>query len=210
MDISAGNVKELREKTGAGIMDCKRALAESECDLEKAVTYLREKGLAAASKKAGRATSEGLVTPYIHAGGKIGVLLEVNCETDFVAKTDDFQGFTHNVAMHIAAMNPQYVSRDDVPADVVEKEKAIFIAQAKDSGKPEKVLEKIAEGKIDKFFKDVCLLDQPFVKDPDSSIGDLLKELISKLGENMQIKRFTRFAVGEGGSKPATDAPVEA
>lgn len=197
MQISAENVRELREKTGAGIMDCKRALTETDCDVERAITFLREKGLAAAGKKAGRATNEGLVTPYIHSGGKIGVLLEIKCETDFVAKTDDFQNMCKDVAMHIAAMNPEYVRREDVPADVIEKEKAIFIAQAKESGKPEKIIDKIAEGKLDKFFKEVCLLEQSNVKNPDSSIQDLVKEAISKLGENMQVRRFVRFDVSE-------------
>ncbi|MCK4739431.1 MAG: translation elongation factor Ts [Deltaproteobacteria bacterium] len=206
MQISAENVRELREKTGAGIMDCKRALTETDCDVERAITFLREKGLAAAGKKAGRATNEGLVTPYIHSGGKIGVLLEINCETDFVAKTDDFQNMCKDVAMHIAAMNPEYVRREDVPADVIEKEKAIFIAQAKESGKPEKVIDKIAEGKLDKFFKDVCLLEQSNVKSPDSSIQDLVKEAIAKLGENMQVRRFVRFDVSEGeDSTPETE-----
>ena len=197
MEISATRVKELREKTGAGIMDCKRALSESECDLDRAVTFLREKGLAAALKKAGRATSEGLVVPYIHAGGKLGVLVEVNCETDFVAKTEDFQNLARDIAMHVAAMSPDYVSREDVPDDVVNKEKKIYKAQAKESGKPEKVLEKIAEGKLEKFFKENCLLEQPFVKNTDVTIEGLLKDIIAKLGENMQIRRFSRLVVGE-------------
>ncbi len=205
MEISAAKVKELRSMTGAGIMDCKRALKESELDIDRAVTFLREKGLAAASKKAGRATSEGLVTPYIHSGGKIGVIVEVNCETDFVAKTDDFQGLTRDIAMHVAAMNPLYVQREDVPADVIEKEKDIYKAQAKESGKPEKVIEKIAEGKLDKFYKDNCLLEQQFVKNNDQTIGDLLTEAIAKLGENMQINRFTRYAIGEGSDENSTE-----
>lgn len=197
MEISAIQVKELREKTGAGIMDCKRALAESECDIDRAITFLREKGLAAAQKKAGRATSEGLVVPYIHAGGKLGVLVEINCETDFVAKTEDFQNLARDIAMHVAAMSPEYVSREDVPEEVISKEKDIYKAQAKESGKPEKVLEKIAEGKLEKFFKENCLLEQPFVKNTDVTIEDLLKGIIAKLGENMQIERFSRLVVGE-------------
>lgn len=197
MEISAALVKDLREKTGAGIMDCKRALSESECDLDKAITFLREKGLAAASKKAGRATSEGLVVPYIHSGGKLGVIVEINCETDFVAKTDEFQGLCRDVAMHVAAMNPLYVSSEDVPAEVIEKEKEIYRAQAKSSGKPEKVIDKIAEGKLEKYYKDFCLLEQAFVKDNDSTIGDLVKEKIATLGENIRINRFSRFVIGE-------------
>ncbi len=197
MEISAVSVKQLREKTGAGIMDCKKALKESECDLDKAIKYLREKGLAAAQKKAGRATSDGLVTPYIHSGGKIGVLVEINCETDFVAKTDDFQELSRDVAMHIAAMSPQYVSREDVSQDVIDKEKEIYRVQAKSSGKPDKVIDKIAEGKLEKFFKEVCLLEQPFVKNTDISVEELIKETIAKLGENIQIRRFVRFMVGE-------------
>ena len=198
MEISATQVRELREKTGAGIMDCKKALKEASGDLDGATTYLREKGLAAAAKKAGRATSEGLVHSYIHSGGKVGVLVEINCETDFVAKNDEFQGLIKDVAMHVAAMSPIYVRREDVPADVIEKEKDIYRAQAKESGKPDKILDKIAEGKLDKFFKEACLLEQPFVKDPDKTIGDLVTDAVAKLGENIQMGRFARFRVGEG------------
>ncbi len=197
MQISAQQVRDLREKTGAGIMDCKKALSESGGDVEKAITYLREKGLAAAQKKAGRQTSEGVVTSYIHAGGKIGVLVEVDCETDFVAKTEDFQNLARDLAMHIAALNPLYVKREDVPQDVLERERDIFRAQAKESGKPENVVEKIVEGKIEKYFKENCLLEQGFVKDPDRTVGDLITEAIAKLGENIQVSRFARFKVGE-------------
>ncbi len=199
MVITAEQVRSLREQTGAGIMDCKKALAESGADLEKAVTFLREKGLAAAKKKAGRATGEGLVTSYIHAGGKVGVMVEINCETDFVAKTDDFQAFTKDVAMHIAAANPGYLTRDEVPTGDIEKEKEILANQAKESGKPEAVIARIVEGKIDKHFKENCLMEQPFIKDTDKTIEDLLKEAIAKLGENIQIKRFVRFSIGDAG-----------
>ncbi|MEE9613824.1 MAG: translation elongation factor Ts, partial [Thermodesulfobacteriota bacterium] len=199
MEISAGLVRELREKTGVGIMDCKRALAESEGDISAATTYLREKGLAAAQKKAGRATSEGLVLSYIHPGGRVGVLVETNCETDFVARTDEYRAFTRDIAMHIAAMGPLYVERDEVPTDMLGKERNIYRAQARESGKPDKIIEKIVDGKIEKFFKDVCLLEQTFVKNPDLNIEGLVKEAIAKLGENIQVKRFARFMVGEGG-----------
>ncbi len=209
MEISATAVKELREKTGAGIMDCKKALAESKGDVEKAVTYLREKGLAAAQKKSARAVSEGIVTAYIHGGGKVGVLLEVNCETDFVAKTDGFAALVKDIAMHIAAMSPQYVSRNEVPAEVVEKEKEIYAAQARESGKPEHVIQKMVEGKVEKFFKEVCLLEQPFVKNPDVTVEKLVVEAIAKLGENMSVRRFSRFKVGEGLEKKSKDFATE-
>ncbi|MBI5491809.1 MAG: translation elongation factor Ts [Deltaproteobacteria bacterium] len=209
MEISATAVKELREKTGAGIMDCKKALAESKGDIEKAVTYLREKGLAAAQKKSARAVSEGMVTAYIHGGGKVGVLLEVNCETDFVAKTDGFAALVKDIAMHIAAMSPQYVSRNEVPAEVVEKEKEIYAAQARESNKPEHVIQKMVEGKVEKFFKEVCLLEQPFVKNPDVTVEKLVVEAIAKLGENMSVRRFSRFKVGEGLEKKSKDFATE-
>ena len=198
MEITAEQVRELREKTGAGIMDCKTALKESKGDFSGAMTYLREKGLASAQKKAGRTTGEGIVYSYIHGGGKVGVLVEVNCETDFVAKTENFQNLTKDVAMHIAAMNPVYVKREDVPQDIVGKEKEIYAAQAKESGKPEKIIDKIVEGKLEKFFQEFCLLEQSFVKDTDVTIGALITEAISKLGENIQVGRFARFKVGEG------------
>ena len=198
MEISASLVRDLREKTGAGIMDCKKALAETKLNFEAAVTYLREKGLASAAKRADKATSEGAVGSYIHAGGKVGVIVEVNCETDFVAKTDEFQFFVKDIAMHIAALNPLYVRREDVPQDVIDKEISIYKTQALESGKPEKVVEKMVDGKVEKFFQEVCLLEQSFVKDPDRTVKELLTATIAKLGENISIKRFARFKVGEG------------
>lgn len=198
MEISASLVRDLREKTGAGIMDCKKALAETKLNFEAAVTYLREKGLASAAKRADKATSEGTVGSYIHAGGKVGVIVEVNCETDFVAKTDEFQSFVKDMAMHIAALNPFYVRREDVPQDVIDKERSIYKTQALESGKPEKVVEKMVDGKVEKFFQEVCLLEQSFVKDPDTTVKELLTATIAKLGENISIKRFARFKVGEG------------
>jgi elongation factor Ts len=194
--ISADRVKELREKTGAGMMDCKKALAESSGDFEKAIVCLRQKGLASAAKKASRSASEGLVSSYIHMD-KIGVLLEVNCETDFVAKTDDFKGLVKDITLHIAAANPSYLSREDVPQDVIEKEKDIYRAQV--ASKPPQVVEKIVEGKLDKFFSEMCLLEQVFVKDPEQKlkIKDLVTEKVAKLGENIVIRRFVRFQLGE-------------
>lgn len=195
MSITAKQVAELRGQTGAGLMDCKKALTESEGDLEKAITILRKKGMASASKKAGRATSEGLIESYIHLGGKVGVLIEVNCETDFVAKTDDFKSFVKDICLHVAAVNPICISRDEVPADVIEKEREIAASQAE--GKPPAAVQKIVEGKLNKYFATACLLDQPFVKDGEKSVQDILNEQISKLGENMQINRFSRFQIGE-------------
>ena len=195
MSITAKQVAELRGQTGAGLMDCKKALTESEGDLEKAITILRKKGMASASKKAGRATSEGLIESYIHLGGKVGVLIEVNCETDFVAKTDDFKSFVKDLCLHIAAVNPICISRDEVPADLIEKEREIATSQAE--GKPPAAVQKIVEGKLNKYFATACLLDQPFVKDGEKSVQDILNEQISKLGENMQINRFSRFQIGE-------------
>ena len=195
MSITAKQVAELRGQTGAGLMDCKKALTESEGDLEKAITILRKKGMASASKKAGRATSEGLIESYIHLGGKVGVLIEVNCETDFVAKTDDFKSFVKDLCLHVAAVNPICISRDEVPADLIEKEREIAASQAE--GKPPAAVQKIVEGKLKKYFATACLLDQPFVKDGEKSVQDILNEQISKLGENMQINRFSRFQIGE-------------
>ena len=194
--ISADRVKELREKTGAGMMECKKALTESKGDFEKAIDCLRQKGLATAAKKAGRSASEGLVSSYIHMD-KIGVLLEVNCETDFVAKTDDFKGLVKDIALHIAAANPSYLSHEDVPQDIIEREKDIYKAQV--TNKPPQVVEKIVEGKLDKFFGDMCLLEQAFVKDPEQKlkIKELVTEKIAKLGENIVIRRFVRFQLGE-------------
>ncbi|OUM88368.1 MAG: elongation factor Ts [Bacillus thermozeamaize] len=198
MQITAGMVKELREKTGAGMMDCKKALTEAGGDMERAVEILREKGLAAAAKKAGRIATEGLVESYIHAGGRIGVLVEVNCETDFVAKTEEFKSFVKDIAMQIAAAKPSYIRKDEVPAEEVEKERSILRAQALNEGKPEHIVEKMVEGRLEKYFKEICLLEQPFIKDPDKSIDQLLKETIAKIGENISIRRFARFELGEG------------
>lgn len=196
MKITSQMVKELRDKTNAGMMDCKRALGETEGDLEKAVDLLRQKGLAVAAKRADRATSEGIVECYIHAGGKLGVMVEVGCETDFVAKTDDFQAFAKDIAMHVAAVNPVAVTREEVPAEMVEREKEIYINQAKDSGKPDNIIEKIVSGKIEKYLSEICLMDQKFVKNPDLTVQDLLNELIAKMGENISVKRFARFQIG--------------
>ncbi|MCG6893947.1 MAG: translation elongation factor Ts [Desulfobacteraceae bacterium] len=195
--ISAEMVKELREKTGAGIMDCKQALQECGGDLEKATEFLRKKGLATAAKRAGRALNEGIVHSYIHMGGKLGVLVEVGCETDFVAKNEDFQEFAKNIAMHIAASAPAGITPEDVPEEVVKKEMDIYRAQAREMGKPDKMIDKIAEGKMNKFYKENCLLHQAYVRDPNITVGDLLNELIAKIGENITIKRFVRYQVGE-------------
>jgi len=190
-------VKELREKTGAGILDCQKALTENGDDVEKAIDYLRQKGLAAAAKKAGRETNQGLIHSYIHMGGKIGVLIEVNCETDFVARNEEFKAFVNDLALQIAAANPSYVKREDIPADLVEREKAIFEGQAKELGKPAAALPKIVEGKLEKFYQENCLLEQSFIKDPSVTVKDLVAQKISKIGENMNIRRFTRFQLGE-------------
>lgn len=195
-EISATMVKELREKSGAGIMDCKEALTECDGDMEKSIDFLRKKGLATAAKRAGRATSEGTIQSYIHLGGKIGVMVEVNCETDFVAKTDDFVEFARNVAMHIAATNPVGITSEDVPAAIIDREREIYRAQALETGKPEKMLEKIVEGKLTKFFKESCLMNQPYVREPEKTIADYLNEVIAKTGEKITIKRFARFQVG--------------
>ncbi len=190
-------VKELREKTGAGILDCQKALTENGDDVEKAIDYLRQKGLAAAAKKAGRETNQGLIHSYIHMGGKIGVLIEVNCETDFVARNEEFKAFVNDLALQIAAANPSYVKREDIPADLVEREKAIFEGQAKELGKPAAALPKIVEGKLEKFYQENCLLEQSFIKDPAVTVKDLVAQKISKIGENMNIRRFTRFQLGQ-------------
>ena len=196
MEISAKMVKELREATNCGMMDCKKALAECDGDFEKAAEYLLKKGIASAAKKEGRTTSQGIVGSYIHMGGKVGVLVEVACETDFVARTDAFQEFVHNVAMHIAAARPLAVSREEVDSALVEKEKEIYAAQMREQGKPEAMIEKIVVGKVDKYYSDVVLLEQKYVKDPDMTIADYLKSVIGSLGENMQIKRFARYEIG--------------
>jgi elongation factor Ts len=197
VNVSMDAVKELREKTGAGFGDCRKALMETDGNMEKAMDYLREKGMASASKKSSRVAKEGRIFSYIHTNGKIGSMVEINCETDFVARTDEFENLLKDVAMQVAAMSPLYVKREDVPQDVIEKEKEIYKAQIKDSGKPEKVMEKIIEGKIEKFYKDVCLLEQSFIKDDTKTVEAIIKEKISKLGENIVVKRFARFVVGE-------------
>lgn len=197
MEITASMVKDLREKTGVGMMDCKTALKECNGDMEKAVDYLRKKGIATAQKRGGRATSAGQVQAYIHGGGKIGVLVEVNCETDFTGKTDDFSEFVKDLAMQIAATNPVAIDREHVPAELLAREKEIYATQAKESGKPEKVIEKIVEGKLAKFYSEACLLEQPFVKNTDLKIQDILNELMAKTGENILIRRFSRFQLGE-------------
>jgi elongation factor Ts len=213
MEVTATLIKDLRERTGAGMADCKKALTEVSGDMDKAIDYLRAKGLAKAAKKAGREATEGAVVSYIHAGGRIGVLVEINCETDFVARNDDFQGFTRDVAMQIAAMNPQFVRKDDVPADVVSHETSVLIAKAKEdpknANKPEPVLAKITEGQVSKWLKEICLLDQPFVKDPDKTIEQLQQELIAKIGENIKVRRFVRFELGEGLEKKKDDFAAE-
>lgn len=196
MNITSQMVKELRDKTNAGMMDCKKALADTGGDMEKAVDLLRQKGLAVAQKRADRATSQGVVESYIHAGSKLGVLVEVGCETDFVAKTDAFLAFAKDIAMHIAASNPVGIGRDDVPAELVAREREIYRAQALESGKPENIVDKMITGKIDKFLAESCLMEQKFVKNPDLSVQDLLNELIAKMGENISIKRFARFQIG--------------
>lgn len=195
--IAAATVKELREKTGAGMMDCKKALVEADGDMDKANDILRKKGIARASKKAERAVNEGRIEAYIHPGSKLGVIVEINCETDFVAKTDDFSAFSRNVAMQIAASSPQFVRREDVDQAMIDREMEIYREQALAQGKPENIIDKIATGKLDKFYSEICLLEQPFVKDPDKTVRDLLTETIAKLGENMSIRRFSRFKIGE-------------
>jgi elongation factor Ts len=195
--ISATMVKQLREKSGAGMMDCKQALVECDADIDKAVDFLRKKGLATAQKRAGRAMTEGTVQSYIHMGGKLGVLVEVNCETDFVAKNEDFIVFAKNIAMHIAATNPLGMRAEDVPQETVQREREIYQAQALETGKPENVITKIVDGKMNKFFKENCLLNQPYVRQPDLTVADVLNELIAKIGENITIRRFVRFQAGE-------------
>jgi elongation factor Ts len=208
-EVTASMIKDLRERTGAGMSDCKKALTEVGGDMDKAIDYLRAKGLAKAAKKAGREATEGAIVSYIHGGGRIGVLLEVNCETDFVARNEDFQGFTRDVAMQVAAMNPQFVRKDEVAADVVSREREVLLAKAKETGKPEPVIQKMVDGQISKWMKEICLLDQPFVKDPDKTIDQLQQELIAKIGENIKIRRFVRFELGEGLEKKKDDFAAE-
>ncbi len=197
MSSMSVSVKELRAKTGAGILDCQNALKETNLDIEKAIDLLRQKGLAAAQKKAGRETKEGLISSYIHAGSKIGVLVEINCETDFVARTDEFQALIKEVALQVAATNPTYIQREDVPADKIEREKAVYLGQAKEMGKPEAAWEKIVQGKMEKFYEVNCLLEQSFIKDPNITIKEILTGKIAKLGENISIARFTRYQLGQ-------------
>jgi len=210
MNISAAQVKELREKSGAPMMDCKAALTEAKGDMEQAIIHLRKRGVSLAGKKAARVTSEGSVGYYIHAGGKIGVLLEVNCESDFVARTDDFKELLHDISMHIAASDPKFVRREDVTAADFEREKDIYRAQAAATGKPANVVEKIVEGKMAKFFEEVCLLEQPFIKDQTTTISQLVATKIGKLGENISVRRFARFKVGDANATVAFASPVEA
>lgn len=200
MEVNANSVKELREKTGAGFMDCKKALAESAGDIEKAIDYLRKTGVAAAAKKASRAVTDGAVGAYVHPGGKIGVLLEINCETDFVARNQEFQTLLKDIAMQVAAANPRFVRREDVSSEEFERERAIYHQQALDSGKPEKVVEKIVEGKMERFYSEVCLMEQPFIKDPDRKVSDIINDAIARLGENIHVRRFARYQLGEGQS----------
>jgi elongation factor Ts len=196
--VTAEMVKELRERTGVGMMDCKKALIATNGDMEKAIDELRAKGLAKAAKKAGRIATEGLVVSYVHLGGRIGVLVEVNCETDFVAKTDEFKQLAHDISMQIAASNPEFISRDQVTADVIAKEKEILKNQAREEGKPEKIIDKMVEGRIEKFYKEKCLLEQPFIKDMDKTVQELIHDYIARLGENITVRRFARYEVGEG------------
>jgi elongation factor Ts len=196
MAVTAGMVKELREKTGAGMMDCKNALSETGGDLEKAIDYLRQKGLSDAAKRTGRTASEGAIGSYIHPGGKIGVLVEINCQTDFVARTEEFQALVKDLSMHVAASNPLYLRREGVPEDVVTREKNIYEVQAREGGKPERIVERIVQGKMEKFFQEICLLEQPFVKDPDLSVNQLVSGVAAKLGENIVVRRFQRYQLG--------------
>lgn len=201
MELNATVLKELREKTGAGFLDCKKALAETGGNLEKAVDYLRQKGLAAAAKKADRVAADGAVGAYVHPGGKIGVLVEINCQTDFVARTTEFQTLLKDMAMQIAAASPRYVKREEVSSDEIEKEREIYRGQALESGKPEKVVEKIVEGKMERFFSEVCLLEQAFIKDPDRKVSDTINDAITRLGEKIEVRRFARYHLGEGVQK---------
>ena len=209
MEFTAKDVMELRGRTGAGMMDCKKALTATDGDMEKAIDFLREKGLAAAAKKQSRIAAEGIVDSYIHMGGKVGVMLEVNCETDFVAKTDEFKELVHDIALQIVASAPEYVSRDEVRADHLEHEKEILAAQARNEGKPEKIIEKMVQGRVDKFYKEVCLLEQPFVKNPDITVEQLVNEKIAKIGEKISVRRFVRYKMGEGLEKKVNDLAAE-
>lgn len=209
MEFTAQDVMELRGRTGAGMMDCKKALTAANGDMEKAIDYLREKGLAAAAKKQSRIAAEGIVDSYVHMGGKVGVLLEVNCETDFVAKTDEFKELVHDIALQIVASEPEYVRREDVRAEHLEHEKEILAAQARNEGKPEKIIEKMVQGRVDKFYKEVCLMEQPFVKNPDITIEQLINEKIAKMGEKISVRRFVRYKMGDGLEKKVNDLAAE-
>lgn len=208
-EITAAMVKELREKTGAGMMDCKKALVEKNGDMSAAIDFLREKGLAAAAKKSGRIAADGVVESYIHMGGRIGVLVEVNCETDFVAKTDEFHELARDIAMHIAASKPEFVSREEIPASTLDHERAIYRTIAENEGKPAHIIEKIVEGRVDRYAKEICLLDQPFVKDPDMTVADLLNAKVAKIGEKISVRRFVRYERGEGMEKRDEDFAAE-
>ena len=209
MEFTAKDVMDLRGRTGAGMMDCKKALTATDGDMEKAIDFLREKGLAAAAKKQSRIAAEGIVDSYVHMGGKVGVLLEVNCETDFVAKTDEFKELVHDLALQIVASAPEYVRREEVKADHLEHEKEILAAQARNEGKPEKIIEKMVQGRVDKFYKEVCLLEQPFVKNPDITIEQLVNEKIAKIGEKISVRRFVRYKMGDGLEKKVNDLAAE-
>ncbi|MGN6111383.1 MAG: translation elongation factor Ts [Kofleriaceae bacterium] len=209
MEVTATLIKDLRERTGAGMSDCKKALVEVGGDIDKAIDYLRAKGLAKAAKKAGREATEGSVTSYIHGGGRIGVLVEINCETDFVARNEDFQAFSRDVALQIAAMNPQFVRKEEVSPELVEREREVLLAKAKESGKPEQVVQKMVDGQISKWMKEICLLDQAWVKNPDKTIDQVQQELIAKIGENIRVRRFVRFELGEGLEKKKGDFAAE-
>ncbi len=207
--ITAEMVKDLRERTGAGMMDCKKALTEMGGDMEKAIDFLREKGLAAAAKRAGRVAAEGVVEAYIHGGGRIGVMLELNCETDFVAKTEDFRALAKDLAMQVAAANPSFVRREEVPADVIDHEREVLKAQAMNEGKPANIAEKMVEGRVEKFYKENCLMEQPFIKDPDTTVTQLITAKIAKIGENISVRRFVRYQLGEGIEKKSADFAAE-
>ena len=209
MEVTATLIKDLRERTGAGMSDCKKALTEVGGDMDKAIDYLRTKGLAKAAKKAGREATEGAVVSYIHGGGRIGVLVEINCETDFVARNEDFRTFTFDVALQIAAMNPQFVRKDEVTPSVIEHERSVLLAKAKESGKPEPVVQKMVDGQISKWMKEICLMEQAWVKDPDKTIDQVQQELIAKIGENIKVRRFVRFELGEGLEKKKEDFAAE-
>ncbi len=203
--VTATDIKALRERTGAGMLDCKKALNENEGNLENAIDWLRQKGISKAAKKSGRAASEGLVEAYIHGGGKIGVLLEINCETDFVAMTDNFQALARDIAMHIAATSPEYVSMEDVPADAIERERKVQLARVMEEGKPEHIAEKIVEGRMGKFYEEICLLEQPYIKEDGKTVGQVLTDAVATIGENIRVRRFSRFVMGEGLEKKSED-----